>query len=90
MFGGGGEEEVTSTVLAISYQLRDGLRNMGVAYWDVSRVELGVAEFVDNDHFSNLEVGEGHTLYNRYVTCTSNPRPGRGQQVIVVVWFVCL
>ncbi|XP_064405343.1 DNA mismatch repair protein Msh2-like isoform X2 [Halichondria panicea] len=55
LFGGGGEEEVTSTVLAISYQLRDGLRNMGVAYWDVSRVELGVAEFVDNDHFSNLE-----------------------------------
>ena len=56
LFGREGEEEVTASVLAISCQLKDGLRHVGVAYWDVTQVQFGVAEFGDNDHFSNLEV----------------------------------
>jgi DNA mismatch repair protein MSH2 len=34
-----------------------GVKTVGVAFADTSTRELGVADFVDNDCFSNTEVG---------------------------------
>jgi len=38
------------------------LKSVGVAFADTSQRELGVADFVDNDLFSNTEVSLNHAL----------------------------
>ncbi|GAA5902264.1 hypothetical protein JCM8208_007244 [Rhodotorula glutinis] len=42
-------------LVAIRVQVKDGVKTVGVAYADVSAREMGVAEFIDNDLFSNTE-----------------------------------
>ncbi|CDZ98435.1 dna mismatch repair protein msh2 [Phaffia rhodozyma] len=42
-------------VMAIKVMTKDGVRTVGAAFADVSSRELGVAEFADNDLFSNTE-----------------------------------
>lgn len=69
LFSDGSAEEPTSCVMAISCQLsKEGLRTVGVAYYESTTLTLGVSEFVDNDSFSNLEV-RSRKLYR--ITCLS-------------------
>lgn len=42
--------------LAITYRIKDGIKNVGIAYVDSVDRRLGVTEFVENDIFSNTEV----------------------------------
>lgn len=43
-------------ILALKVQVKDNVKTVGVAYADTSAQRVGVAEFVDNDLFSNTEV----------------------------------
>jgi DNA mismatch repair protein MSH2 len=43
-------------ILALKCQVKEGVKTIGVAFADTSMQEMGVAEFVDNDLFSNTEV----------------------------------
>ena len=43
-------------MLAVKLTNEGGQRLVGVAYADACRRRLEVAEFVDNDQFSNMEV----------------------------------
>jgi DNA mismatch repair protein MSH2 len=42
--------------LAICFRIKDGIKNVGIAYVDSVERRLGVTEFVDTDIFSNTEV----------------------------------
>ncbi|SCV69244.1 BQ2448_2264 [Microbotryum intermedium] len=44
-------------ILALKLQVKDNVKTVGVTFADTSRQEMGVAEFIDNDLFSNTEVG---------------------------------
>lgn len=46
-------------ILALNLRVKDSVKTVGVAFADTSVHEMGVAEFVDNDLFSNTEVSEG-------------------------------
>ena len=48
---------VMAVKIASSPMDKARLRSVGVAFADTSGRELGVADFTDNDLFSNLEVG---------------------------------
>ena len=50
-------------------QVKDGVKTVGVAYADTSAREMGVAEFVDNDLFSNTEVRFGGSCSCRLAAC---------------------
>lgn len=43
--------------LSITYRIKDGIKSVGIAYIDSVERRLGVTEFVENDIFSNTEVG---------------------------------
>lgn len=43
-------------VMAVKLAMKDKARLVGVAFADASIREIGIAEFVDNDLFSNTEV----------------------------------
>lgn len=51
-------------VVALKLRVQDGLKTMGAAFADATNRELGVAEFVDNDLFSNTEVSSVALLAN--------------------------
>lgn len=54
----GNTDAVISTcVMAIKLTNENGQRMVGVAYAEPSLRKLGVSEFVENDQFSNVEVG---------------------------------
>ena len=54
----GHSDAVTSTcVMAIKLTNENGQRLVGVAYAEPSLHKLGVSEFLENDQFSNVEVG---------------------------------
>ncbi|KAK4057387.1 MSH2 protein [Microbotryomycetes sp. JL221] len=42
-------------ILSFKLQVKDNIKTVGVAFADTSKQQLGVAEFVDNDLFSNTE-----------------------------------
>ncbi|SGY74910.1 BQ5605_C005g03387 [Microbotryum silenes-dioicae] len=42
-------------ILALKLQVKDNVKTVGVTFADTSRQEMGVAEFIDNDLFSNTE-----------------------------------
>lgn len=43
--------------LSIIFKVKDGQKNVGIAFADSNERKLGVSEFVETDIFSNLEVG---------------------------------
>ena len=60
----GHTDAVTSTcVMAIKLTNENGQRMVGVAYAEPSLRKLGVLEFLENDQFSNIEVG-GASLHH--------------------------
>lgn len=48
--------KVTSTPAAVAGSSKVKTKTVGIAFADTSVRELGVADFVDNDLFSNTEV----------------------------------
>lgn len=44
--------------MAVKLTNENGQRMVGVAYAEPSLRKLGVSEFLENDQFSNIEVGE--------------------------------
>ena len=54
---GSGEMATSTSVIAVKLTNEAGQRMVGVAYADACMQRLGVAEFLDSDQFSNLEVG---------------------------------
>ena len=56
MFGSA-DMSSSTCVLAIKLTNEGGQRLVGVAYADACMRRLEVAEFIDNDQFSNVEVG---------------------------------
>lgn len=44
------------TIMAVKLTTENGQRVLGIAYAELSSERLGVAEFIENDQFSNLEV----------------------------------
>lgn len=50
-------------VLALCLVNVDGVRTVGAAFADASSRTLGVAEFADNDLFSNVEVSRAQLLH---------------------------
>lgn len=48
--------KITSTPTAPGETSKARTKTMGIAYADTSTREIGVADFVDNDLFSNVEV----------------------------------
>ena len=46
----------SQTILAVKLATEKGQRVLGVSYAEPSSEILGVAEFIENDQFSNLEV----------------------------------
>lgn len=46
----------SQTIVAVKLSTEKGQRVLGVAYAEPSSEILGVAEFIENDQFSNLEV----------------------------------
>lgn len=50
------------TIMAVKLSSESGQRTLGVAYTEPSSELFGVAEFVENDQFSNLEVS-GCVMY---------------------------
>ena len=51
---------ITSTPTAPGETSKARTKTVGIAYADTSTREIGVADFVDNDLFSNVEVGRIH------------------------------
>lgn len=51
---------ITSTPTAPGETSKARTKIVGIAYADTSTREIGVADFVDNDLFSNVEVGRIH------------------------------
>jgi DNA mismatch repair protein MSH2 len=49
-------------IIAIKVATKDKVKQVGVAFADASVREIGVAEFVDNDLFSNTEVNHLSSL----------------------------
>lgn len=43
-------------IMSVLVKVKEGVKNVGVAFGDTSERMMGVSEFVDNDLFSNLEV----------------------------------
>lgn len=43
-------------IMSLKVNVKDNVKTVGVAYADTSAQKIGVAEFVDNDLFSNSEV----------------------------------
>ena len=59
----GHTDAVTSTcVMAVKLTNENGQRMVGVAYAEPSLHKLGVSEFLENDQFSNIEVGESQFI----------------------------
>lgn len=53
-------------IVAVRVQVKDSVKTVGVAYADSSAREMGVAQFVDTDLFSNTEVRRcAHSLVGR-------------------------
>lgn len=52
-----GQIDSSPVILAVKVSTKGDQRLVGVAFADASVRELGVSEFVDNDLYSNLEVG---------------------------------
>lgn len=52
-----GQIDSSPVILAVKVSTKGDRREVGVAFADASVRELGVSEFVDNDLYSNLEVG---------------------------------
>ena len=44
------------TIMSVRLATENGQRKLGVAFNEPSSEQLGVAEFIENDQFSNLEV----------------------------------
>jgi len=49
--------------IAICFRIKDGIKNVGIAYIDSVERRLGVTEFVDTDIFSNTEVSCPSTFF---------------------------
>jgi len=45
-------------ILALNLRVKDNVKTVGVAFADTSVHEMGVAQFEDNDLFSNTEVSQ--------------------------------
>ena len=54
----GGNIDSSPIIMSVKVQTKGDQRMVGVAFADASVRELGVSEFVDNDLFSNFEVGD--------------------------------
>lgn len=52
------------TILAVKLASENSQRILGVAYAEPASEKLGVAEFIENDQFSNLEVCVRHCCVN--------------------------
>jgi DNA mismatch repair protein MSH2 len=46
-------------VLALKLRVQDGVKTVGAAFADATHRSLGVAEYAENDLFSNTEVSTG-------------------------------
>jgi len=55
----GADLDTSPIVLAIKVQVIEGVKTIGAAFADATHRTLGVAEFAENDIFSNTEVSEG-------------------------------
>lgn len=44
-------------IMALQLSIKDGIKTVGIAFADTSMQEMGVSQFIDNDLFSNTEVG---------------------------------
>lgn len=54
----GSTDALSSTcVMAVKLTNENGQRMVGVAYAEPAMHKLGVSEFLENDQFSNIEVG---------------------------------
>lgn len=49
--------ETSPIVMAVKLSSKGDAKSVGIAFADASNREIGVSEFVDNDLFSNTEVG---------------------------------
>lgn len=52
----GADLETSPIVLAIKLRVQDGVKTVGAAFADATHRSLGVAEYAENDLFSNTEV----------------------------------
>ncbi|PFX16821.1 DNA mismatch repair protein Msh2 [Stylophora pistillata] len=59
---GSNDMSVSAVVMAIKLGMENGQRVVGASYADAAARKLGVCEFVDNDQFSNLELGPKECL----------------------------
>jgi DNA mismatch repair protein MSH2 len=52
----GADLDTSPIVLALKLKIEDGVKTVGAAFADATHRTLGVAEFAENDLFSNTEV----------------------------------
>ena len=72
----GAEMETSPIVLAIRVKVQEGIKTVGVAFADATHRTLGVAEFAENDLFSNTEVSEDVGQRKKWA-CDLNVAPSR-------------
>ncbi len=51
------------TIMAVKLSSENGQRLLGVAFNEPSSEQLGVAQFIENDQFSNLEVSVAISMF---------------------------